>query len=234
MAESRLCSIPDCSKPHMARGWCRLHYTRWQKHGDPLAGGRDNPVSQCSVSGCGRLAQKRGWCNPHYNRWYRHGDPTGSDPRRGAPMRFIREVAKHHDGEECLIWPFSRLANGYGAINRGGRVHHASRIVCEETHGPPPSPAHHAAHSCGRGHEACVSGAHISWKTPIQNNADKIGHGTVSRGARNGHAKLSEQDVHEIRALRGTLKQSEIAKIFGVSSAYVSEIQTRRKWSWLD
>lgn len=33
-----LCSIPDCGKPHAARGWCESHYHRWQRHGDPLAG----------------------------------------------------------------------------------------------------------------------------------------------------------------------------------------------------
>lgn len=31
------CSIPDCGKPSIARGWCSRHYTRWHRHGDPLA-----------------------------------------------------------------------------------------------------------------------------------------------------------------------------------------------------
>lgn len=30
------CSIPDCGRPRMARGWCQLHYLRWHRHGDPL------------------------------------------------------------------------------------------------------------------------------------------------------------------------------------------------------
>lgn len=35
------CSIPDCEKSgRLARGWCQMHYKRWQKHGDPLATGR--------------------------------------------------------------------------------------------------------------------------------------------------------------------------------------------------
>lgn len=33
----RLCSIPDCETPVKARGWCKLHYERWQRRGDPLA-----------------------------------------------------------------------------------------------------------------------------------------------------------------------------------------------------
>lgn len=30
---TRTCSIDGCAKPHEARGWCRTHYGRWQKHG---------------------------------------------------------------------------------------------------------------------------------------------------------------------------------------------------------
>jgi len=39
MAESRICSIPDCGKRVEARGWCVAHYNRWIRHGDPLSGG---------------------------------------------------------------------------------------------------------------------------------------------------------------------------------------------------
>lgn len=32
------CAIEGCEKPSWARGWCQAHYTRWKRHGDPLAG----------------------------------------------------------------------------------------------------------------------------------------------------------------------------------------------------
>lgn len=38
MADSRLCSIPDCGKPAKTRGYCISHYKRLRRHGDPLAG----------------------------------------------------------------------------------------------------------------------------------------------------------------------------------------------------
>lgn len=31
------CSIDSCDRAVMARGWCRAHYKRWHRHGDPLA-----------------------------------------------------------------------------------------------------------------------------------------------------------------------------------------------------
>ena len=28
---SRTCTIPDCTKPHYAKGRCRRHYERWRE-----------------------------------------------------------------------------------------------------------------------------------------------------------------------------------------------------------
>ena len=33
------CSILDCSRPPLARGWCVMHYTRWLRHDDPCHSG---------------------------------------------------------------------------------------------------------------------------------------------------------------------------------------------------
>ncbi len=34
------CTAPTCNSPHLARGYCVLHYQRWKKHGDVESGGR--------------------------------------------------------------------------------------------------------------------------------------------------------------------------------------------------
>jgi hypothetical protein len=37
MAERKICSIERCGNDVLARGWCRKHYQRWLRKGDPLA-----------------------------------------------------------------------------------------------------------------------------------------------------------------------------------------------------
>jgi hypothetical protein len=35
MATKSLCSFPDCGNASHSRGWCKKHYRRWERHGDP-------------------------------------------------------------------------------------------------------------------------------------------------------------------------------------------------------
>lgn len=37
--KKKACSVKDCPRPLLRRGWCAAHYWRWHKYGDPLAGG---------------------------------------------------------------------------------------------------------------------------------------------------------------------------------------------------
>lgn len=153
----------------------------------------------------------------------------------GRAQKFLAEVVFPYQGDECLIWPFNR--SGYARLissRKSGRSALVSRLVCEAENGPPPSPKHHAAHSCGNGTKGCVSRRHLSWKTPKENSDDKILHGTHNRGERNGRAKLSATQVREILSLKGALAQRAIARRFGVSHGYVSRIHNRKYWTYVD
>lgn len=192
----------------------------------------------CKVDGCGRSSLssdhgRKGFCSAHYERFRRHGDPLGGRVSKGEPEAFIQQVVLSCDGEECLIWPYSTKGNGYGQINVGGRRVVASRYICEAAHGSPPSPDHQAAHACGNGHLGCVNPKHLSWKTSSENHADKLIHGTHSRGERSPLSKLSEEQVLEIMRLKGVKSQTKLAAEFGVATNTIAHIHNGRTWSWL-
>lgn len=191
--------------------------------------------SVCKIEGCDKVANgHRGMCNAHYKRLWRYGDPLKQlKITNGEAQRFYRDVVLQYEGDECLAWPYAKYPSGYGHMVFEGRDITVSRLVCEHVHGAPPTPEHHAAHSCGKGHEACVAKRHVSWKTPSGNAADKIAHDTVGRGERHGGAKLTETDVTEIRALRGKMLQRDIAAKFGVTRGAIGFIQRGERWGWL-
>lgn len=80
------CSVVGCDQKHYAKGYCKKHYRRFLKYGDPLAGGRwykhiKASEQVCSVDGCNNLVQARGWCSKHYKRWELYGDPLADFTR---------------------------------------------------------------------------------------------------------------------------------------------------------
>lgn len=189
----------------------------------------------CAVLGCGKPKHAHGYCSRHAYHFKTHGDPLGG--RRGAspgePLRWIAEHAAY-EGDECLKWPFEIGRYGYGTVKAGGKKRVASRVMCEAAHGPPPTPDHQAAHSCGKGHEACTNPQHLSWKTRVENVADSIVHGTWNHGESVPNAKLTAEDVREIRRLAGSIRQEDLGEMFGVSPSNISRIVTRKHWVWLD
>jgi len=81
-----ICSVEECEADHHCKGYCRKHFERWRRNGDPGPAG-DMPRQRdhaCSVSGCGRAAFVRGYCEMHHGRWLRTGDPGEAGRRRAA------------------------------------------------------------------------------------------------------------------------------------------------------
>lgn len=153
--------------------------------------------------------------------------------KHGEPAAFLA-IALAYEGDECLIWPYGRSTNGDGVIFYEGRSQPVARILCKGMHGTAPSSKHEAAHSCGNGHLACCTKRHLDWKTPKANAADKLLHGTHSRGERCGTSKLLESEAREILSLNGQMTIREIAGLFDVSETTVRDILKRKTWAWLD
>jgi len=188
----------------------------------------------CSVSGCTnsmdrRSGARRGMCGTHYQRWMRHGQAE-REPWLNVPVEWIKSHVQN-TGDECLDWPFGLDTSGYGRISLKGieksRKEHAHRYMCLIANGSPPTESHQAAHSCGR--RQCCNPRHLSWKTQIENEADKLIHGTALRGERSPSAKLTKEDVIYIRSAKN-MTQKELAKLFGVSRGHIAGLRTGRFW----
>lgn len=168
-----MCSVPGCDRVARARGWCRLHYERWKRQGDPLVvlprgGARVMPPRQrmvrpiCQFDGCDHRSIRggRGWCSKHYRRWYRHGDPSvvlTTHPHRKDVAETIHARVTIDDNG-CWLWQGATLPNGYGVFGVGGQryVHRAS---FEAFVGAIPD-GHELHHRCCIRH--CCNPAHLA------------------------------------------------------------------------
>lgn len=184
----------------------------------------------CSINGCGETLHAKSWCGRHYMRWKRHGDPLAGGTSYGTPAAWIEEY-RNFNSPACLLWPLGR-AGGYGYINIDGTKISVSRTMCEHRHGPPPTPKHESAHSCGKGHLGCVNPTHLDWKNHQANMADCLEHGTHNRGERHGKVKLTSAAVLAIRASPGA-SQTVLGLQYGVAPATIWNIRCRNSWAWL-
>lgn len=107
------------------------------------------------------------------------------------------------------------------------------RLVCEAFRGPAPSPEHEAAHWDGVRNNNTED--NLRWATQAENFEDRYRHGTEPVGEKNGHAKLTEEDVNLIRSkiMFGESKAS-LSRLYGVSDAHISRIAAGKAWSHLE
>lgn len=161
----------------------------------------------------------------HYARWHKHGDVNVKLKNQGECTQFFEDVVLDYQGDNCLIWPYAIDAEtGYGSY----KSKHVHRAVCIRKHGKPDGDKRYATHRCGV--RVCCNPNHLRWATPKQNNLDKIGHGTQPKGEEIWRAKLSEDDIREIRLLDKTMLRKQIAERFGIHPMTVVKIVRRERW----
>lgn len=140
----------------------------------------------------------------------------------GKGVTFLRTHVAH-DGDDCLIWPYYREGPGYGVCAFEGRSIRASRLMCMLVYGPPPTPKHEAAHSCGNGHGGCVNPRHLSWKDRSANQQDRWQHRRKPRPYPEV-SKINAEHVREIKSLAATTTITDLAKMFGVSRGTIRNV----------
>jgi hypothetical protein len=141
--------------------------------------------------------------------------------KRELPARILRPSVKR---------------NGYLGVSllRDGKVTYRSvhRLVLEAFVGPCP-PGMEGCH--GPNGQADNSLANLSWGTKTKNlGEDKRRDGTARTGETNVNAKLTEDDVREIRRLHALgVDHDVLAAQYPVSRSMIDKICTRECWAWV-
>lgn len=104
-------------------------------------------------------------------------------------------------------------------------VHH---LVLEAFVGPNPGDMQ-ACHNDGNPTNNALS--NLRWDTPKANSADKLLHGTDSRGEKSPTARITVDDVAEIRRRAESEYHRSIADDYGLSRQQVGKIVRGERWA---
>lgn len=150
-----------------------------------------------------------------------------------AALRFWKSVEKTDSG--CWLWTGTTTVDGYGHFSVGSRsdgsrrMVRAHRVAWRLAHGKIPD-GYLVLHKCDR--PACVNPAHLFLGTHIENMADMRKKGRSLNGRRNPNAKLTEDQVREIRHryMSGGTTQKKLAAAYGVNQSMISKIVRGDNW----
>jgi len=147
-----------------------------------------------------------------------------------AIERFWPKVKKT-DG--CWIWT-AGTDEGYGAISTThepdcGKKERAHVFAYKRLVGDIPE-GMYVCHKCDN--RLCVRPSHLFLGTHLDNQRDKLSKGRQPKGSQHGMAKLTDEQVTEIRKLyaTGEYLQRELAEKFGIYQQTVSSIVRGTTW----
>lgn len=142
----------------------------------------------------------------HYLTIRKYGTPDGG-PGRGV---YVRDYSNKYTFEVngCWLWKGYIESNGYGSRLAHKRVYQALREKVPK--------GMQLDHLCRN--LKCVNPDHLEIVTPAENTR------------RSNVAKLNMGKVEEIRELAKTMKQVEIARMFGVYPSTISRIVNYKRW----
>lgn len=161
--------------------------------------------------------------------------PHDEAVRRLSPAQWARIDGGHGPRERNGCIPWQRA--GRATL---GRIYVARAVLYRQTG----VFGEVAMHACDNPNCVSLEPGHLHWGTTAENVADMVAKGRQSQGAshaaavrpaRRARAKLTENDVSAIRAMRGQATQAEIGRKFGVSQSMVSAVLRGAVWqeaSW--
>jgi len=128
----------------------------------------------------------------------------------------------------CIEWEGAKSL-GYGIVRRHGTNLRVHRLTLERALGRPLKDGMHALHSCNN--PPCCNPEHLREGTNQENVDDKLRSDRQPRGETNGKAKLTLEQVEEIRQNSSGLSQYQLADLYGVKRPCIAKIQRGKTWN---
>jgi len=125
----------------------------------------------------------------------------------------------------CWLWLGTLDKYGYGIFSVGGKKAFAHRISLT-IHGFDLASSECALHRCDN--RICVNPEHLYAGSNADNMRDKVQRGRSLAGSKNANAKLTEQQVLEIRSL--DISSSIAAARYGVGISTIQNIRSGYRW----
>ena len=153
---------------------------------------------------------------------------------RRKPLDRFEEKYEPEPNTGCWLWTAAVNEDGYGYFGPGGRgrMVKAHRFSYESHTGTIPDGAH-VLHRCDV--RCCVNPAHLFLGSHEDNMMDMANKRRASWGERSARAKLTEEQVHLIRAVyaEGQVSMRHLAGVFGVSYTTINHICGGKRWGRL-
>jgi hypothetical protein len=146
--------------------------------------------------------------------------------------RFWSKVERRGD-DECWPWTAYRNHTGYGVLSNPGK-HQGTTLAHRfsfELHVGPVPDGLCVLHRCDN--PPCCNPKHFFLGTRDDNNKDRTlkGRGRAPRGPAHAKAKLTEEDVRQIRAMAALgIETTWMAALFPCNRNSINHIRAGRNW----
>ena len=153
------------------------------------------------------------------------------DGRHVTPERFWNRGVRRENG--CLIWVGALNNKGYGQLRRAEGLVLTHRLAYAWAYGSIPDDLD-VLHHCDT--PPCYEPTHLFTGTNLDNMKDKVTKGRHPHGEQSTSAKLTDQQVRDIRTQwsAGGIRQADLAALYGVNRPAISKIVTRQRWQHID
>ena len=143
-------------------------------------------------------------------------------------QRFVSKLDKISSPKGCWLWTACKNKGGYGVFRLNKKTYLAHRVAFEMWKNAI-SDRLDTRHKCDE--PSCCNPEHLETGTRIENMNDMKERNRQKYGERHWRAKLTEDDVREIKIMLGFgIMSTELAKRFKISPAGIGDIKTGKNW----